>query len=137
MFLVFWLRLGPKRQWSLERRRISTVLHDLYQCKKCEIAKPFSEFYRNSSYRFGIITTNCKLCRRIEDHERRCTPLGYLNKLRYNATSNQIKRYTKRGLQPPVFSLTIEYLQTLYNEQNGKGYYSNIPLRLQPLCDWQ
>eukprot|EP01083_Nonionella_stella_P179651 638393_1 len=134
MFLAFWLKLGIKKQWSFRYRRISTTLH---QCKKCKVDKPVLEFNKSSGHKFGINTTHCKLCKRIEDFEWRCTPLGYLNKLRYDAKWNQIRRYTKRGLQPPVFPLTMEYLQELHNRQNGKGSYSRIPLHLRPLCDWQ
>eukprot|EP01083_Nonionella_stella_P130768 396965_1 len=63
--------------------------------------------------------------------------MGYLNKVKCNAKRSQMTRYIKRGLHPPVFSLTTQYLYALYNKQNGKGFHSLISLNLRPLSDWQ
>ena len=40
-------------------------------------------------------------------------------------------------MPPPPFDLSTECLSKLYESQNGKGYYSHIPLKLRPLSDWQ
>eukprot|EP01083_Nonionella_stella_P099080 278644_1 len=45
-------------------------------------------------------------------------------------------RYLKKGLKAPVFSLTKTFLHTLYEKQNGLGFYSHIPLALQPFSHW-
>eukprot|EP01083_Nonionella_stella_P054167 143086_1 len=112
-------------------------LTTFYQCKSCKLNKKISEFYKKSSYRFGINTTNCKLCLRNYEYQRKCTPMGYLNKVKCNAKRSQMTRYIKRGLHPPVFSLTTQYLYALYSKQNGKGFHSLISLNLRPLSDWQ
>ena len=67
----------------------------------------------------------------------RCTRTGYFGRLVRNAKSTQKRRYLKKGLIPPEFSLTLQYLEQLYAKQNEKGFYSNIPIILRPLSDWQ
>eukprot|EP01083_Nonionella_stella_P246555 855838_1 len=117
---------GREKQWFLQHRKFTT----LYQCKGCKIDKRISEFSKKSPYRFGINTTNCKQCQRKYQYQRRCTPLGYFNKLKGDAKSRQKARYMKRGLHPPVFPLTDDYLYELYEKQNGRGFYSHISMNL-------
>ena len=66
-----------------------------------------------------------------------CTEAGFISNLTRHAKGNQKKRYTKKGLVPPVFALNKEFVQALYLGQDGKGYYSHMSLNLRPLCDWQ
>eukprot|EP01084_Bolivina_argentea_P181276 313093_1 len=86
--------------------------------------------------KLGIDST-CKCCRRNQTYQRACTQNGFYTKLLCNAKSNQIKRYNKKNVHPPAFTLTKACLDKLYAAQGHKGYYSHIPLTFKPLSDWQ
>eukprot|EP01083_Nonionella_stella_P105743 304355_1 len=62
---------------------------------------------------------------------------GCFSKLIRGAKTSQEKRYIKKGGNVPAFALTKEYMNILYDKQNGLGFYSHIQLNLRRLSDWQ
>eukprot|EP01083_Nonionella_stella_P222110 792898_1 len=123
-----------KKLWSLNARTINTAL---YQCSRCKQEQPISAFYCHHRSKFGIDTSNCKSCKQHLNYAYDRTENGYFSKLIRSAQSSQRRRYEKKGVETPEFALTKEYLQDMYNKQNGRGFYSHIPLKLIPLSDWQ
>eukprot|EP01083_Nonionella_stella_P108306 314854_1 len=106
-------------------------------CKRCKSHLPsISGFYRSPSNKSGF-DTSCKSCREDVKFQWKCTPHGFFTRLISTAKASQNRRYEKKGLKAPAFLLTKEYLHTLYDKQNGLGFYSHIPLALRPLSHWQ
>lgn len=115
----------------LSQTRCSSAL--IYECKKCNVFRPPHAFYKHVRRKVGIDTSTCKQCR----YDLKCTPAGYFAKLVNQAKYHQKMRYRKKGIDCPPFALTKEFIRTLYKKQNGRGYYSNTPMILRPLSDWQ
>eukprot|EP01083_Nonionella_stella_P193575 714797_1 len=113
-----------------------TIHNTKLQCTRCKSQFPVaSGFYKNKTTKSGF-DTSCKSCREDVKYQWRSTPHGFLTKLVHAAKSRHNKRYRKKGLEAPFFELTKEYLQFLYEKQNGLGFYSHIPLALQPFSHW-
>eukprot|EP01083_Nonionella_stella_P209903 760417_1 len=108
----------------------------LYQCKTCNTHLPISSFWRKNSNKTGL-DRNCKSCMGDVYYQWRSTPSGFFNKLIGQAKEHQMKKYHKKGQNVPLFILTREYMYTLYEKQNGLGFYSHIQLTLRPLSNWQ
>ena len=105
-------------------------------CRLCNTLKPLLGYYACNRNKSGYRSA-CKVCTSQLDFNRRCTSGGFLIKLKCAAKSSQYQRYKKQGLCPPMITLTTDYVHLLHAQQKGKGFYSDIPLNLRPLSDWQ
>eukprot|EP01083_Nonionella_stella_P007027 20329_1 len=123
------MHVSIKKLQLIHTRRSSVWFH----CKTCKVDRPIDAFYKDSKLKLGYCTSRCKHCR----YEHRCTEFGFFSELVSRAKGHQANRHRKKGVEPPLFRLTVEHLQELYKKQNMLGFYSHIPLKLRPLSDWQ
>eukprot|EP01083_Nonionella_stella_P065377 171246_1 len=126
-----------KKQYALWFVQIRQIHEEVYQYGMCNLRKPRRDFDRHITCKLGFDISRCKCCRKESSYQWRCTEDGYFATLVYSAKWNQVTRYNRKGLDPPEFQLSKQYLQEMYYKQIGKGFYSHIPLRLMPLSDWQ
>jgi len=102
----------------------------LYTCTKCGIAKPNLEYSRNKDKGRGrCYVTQCKKCRVLysqtekSKENRKVTRVTQTKKHRLNIIfHSSIGNAKKRGLE---HSISIDYLEKLWNNQKGLCYYTN------------
>eukprot|EP01083_Nonionella_stella_P051733 137369_1 len=126
-----------KKQYALWFIQIRQIHEQWHLCGMCNVRKPILDFDRHPTCKIGFDISRCKPCRKETSYKWRCTQNGYFATLVHSAKWNQATRYSRKGLNPPKFQLTKEYLQEMYYKQNGKGFYSHIPMKLMPLSHWQ
>jgi hypothetical protein len=76
------------------------------------------------------MTAGCKSCCSIKSKEANATPRGQMRQLVCNARSRTKNRKTKKTTikRETDFDIDFDYLVSLYHKQNGRCFYSNIPL---------
>lgn len=103
------------------------------KCNSCGIAKSHAEFHIRKDKHKNIPRSICKICWNNESFARRSTDDGFLKGL-YLSAKNTAKHRTDGGRsEAGAFSITIF---DLYENQNGKCYYSGLTLVLRPLSDY-
>lgn len=80
-----------------------------------------------------VIGARCKGCDKLYITSLR----GFLISLLTNARHKAKYRLTKGRVEASTFSLDIELLLEMWNEQAGRCAYSGIPLSHQPLSQWK
>lgn len=112
----------PKRriQSAIENKIIDGIGHK--KCNGCGIFKTLENF---------SVNTDCKSCTSIRRKFRLNTTTGYLKKLFHSARSHSVLR------EDESFEIEPEDIYNLYRNQNGKCFYSGIPLVLKQKSDWQ
>ena len=99
------------------------------ECRKCHQLKRIDQFAKNHK-------DGCKNCRSIHNQNYANTLRGFLKNLLRSAMKS-IKcseSRIQRGLQ---FNLTLNDLCDMILEQEGRCYYSGIPLVFKPLNHWK
>ncbi len=96
-------------------------------CRICNIEKPFEEFSRRNDYATVGYRNECKPCRTRQSKYLN-TFRGHFVQLLGHAKANAAQRSDRGRIDAGVFELTIEDLEDIWNEQQGKCYYSGIPL---------
>ena len=102
----------------------------LYECKKCNKLKPNFEYSKDNPKGKGRgYVTQCKKCRVIHSQTekskeyRKITRINQSKKHRLNIIfHSSIGNAKKRGLE---HSISIDYLEKLWNNQKGLCYYTN------------
>lgn len=97
-------------------------------CTRCKIEKPLNEFPNRQNVRDGK-QSRCKVCLNHTSIVYKFTLIGCLRTLLKSAKSNAKKRFNKGRIDAGVFDLTFENIECLWNSQDGKCYYSNIPMK--------
>lgn len=100
-----------------------------FYCKQCDKEKPISEKYSTD-----VI---CKQCGSNRQREYIETETGYINYILHGCRNSATTRLARGRKDAGMCSLTFEEVKTKLLEQNYKCYYSNLPLVLKPLHDWQ
>lgn len=106
-------------------------------CSTCPYTKNIEEFYlhKQKSGKYTRVAS-CKECH-IKDRVARTNTLnGFLNKLIGSARKNA-KRRTDDGRElAGEFSITLKDLQEMYKKQEGKCYYSSLPMSSKMFSDY-
>jgi hypothetical protein len=93
-------------------------------CTRCCVFKPPEEFNKSNHHKNTLkLTYLCKQCAKQKTHEYRNTESGFWVTIWANL-SNSAK---KRGLQ---LNLTKEYIQKLWDDQNGLCAITGFPMEL-------
>lgn len=104
-------------------------------CLKCDRVLPFREYSSSSHDRFKI-QSNCRECHDAMKRAAKRTVRGFLAGLLASARQNSKKRLSKGREESGLFLLTIADLLAKWKQQNGRCYYSKVPLTTRPLTDW-
>ena len=106
-------------------------------CSTCPYTKNIEEFYlhKQKSGKYTRVAS-CKECHRKDSVARTNTLNGFLIKLLNTAKANA-KRRTDDGRDVAgEFSITLKDLQEMYKKQEGKCYYSSLPMSSKILSDY-
>ena len=98
-------------------------------CKKCGEEKGKEDFPRGWS--------PCKQCDAKTEREKRNTRDGFLNCIFQNAKMHAKVRLEKGRVEAGICDITRQDIDDLWETQEGKCYYSNIPMVTRPNSDWQ
>ena len=108
------------------------------KCSTCPFTKNIEEFYlhKQKSGKYTRVAS-CKECHRKDIVARTNTLNGFLIKL-FNTAKRNAKRRTDDGREVAgEFSITLKDLQEMYKKQEGKCYYSSLPMSSKILSDFQ
>src|SRR6267378_3312345 len=94
-------------------------------CTECEEEKPLSEFHIDTMGKYGRYS-KCKPCKNSYRSDHRNTSNGFFQKLLDSAKCHSKVR---KG-EASICNIIKEDIIDLWNDQNGKCYYSNIQMNL-------
>jgi len=98
-------------------------------CISCELTKDKGDFDKDRN--------QCKVCcYRVKKNRINSKPISYLSTLLASAKNHSKLRVKNGKLVAGECSLVLEDLNDLYKEQDGKCYYTKLPLVLRQLSDW-
>ena len=98
-----------------------------FECRKCLVTKPVSEFYRNSQNKLGH-SYECKECRKIYSRQYGASERGQAVRRARNALYYQENRETHRLR---TYGITPEEYQQMLEEQNGLCASCHQPERMK------
>ncbi len=104
-------------------------------CPTCNIEKPksdFAKYYRTSD---GL-QYECKACNKETKAVYRQTYTGYMKQLAQHAKRNAKKRGDAGRNDAGVCEICFDDLDEMWTKQNGRCYYSNIPMNIDR-NDWK
>lgn len=97
------------------------------KCSKCKEWFSIEDMYR----------CICKLCVRQLNGEYRSTFDGCLRGLALSMKSSALQRKNKGHISKGICELTYPDVLNIYNNQQGKCYYSGIKMETKPLSNWK
>ena len=107
----------------------------LKKCKNCNIEKLYKEFYSVKETKDGLYYI-CKDCQ-SEYKNKYCKTLnGCFQSLLNNSKTNCKYKKDKGRINAGMFDITLSNLENLWLKQNGRCYYSNIPMNYDKK-DWK
>lgn len=115
---------------------MSIELELVTQCTGCDIFKTLDDFSPNKNAYFGN-QSQCHECHNKRTREYRNTFNGFMKQLIDSARKNARTRSVKGRTDAGSFDLTFEYVIAIWNQQNGKCYYSGIQMNPRPCSNWQ
>jgi hypothetical protein len=92
-------------------------------CTKCSVKKPIDAFRSRTNAKDGH-RPECKDCQDNQNLAYRATLKGQVSQLLFNAKGDS----KKRTGEAKTFELARKDIMNLWNNQQGRCYYSNIPL---------
>ena len=106
-------------------------------CLECRDTLSIDNFrvYKTSTGTY--IRSDCKTCERLKSHEYSNTFKGFFVTLLDSAKQHAAKRKTLGRISAGIFDLTYDQIVDLYNKQNGRCYYSNIPMSIERCSNWK
>lgn len=96
-------------------------------CTKCKVEKSLDEFYGRKNVKDGK-QSECKSCLSNRSLEYKVTLSGCLRIIWRTAKHNANRRLEKGRVDAGVFELSLDDVEGLWKKQDGKCYYSNIPM---------
>ena len=107
-------------------------------CLECGAYLDDDNCYRmnNKDRIYKPLSSRCVICDTLRNKEYRNTLRGFMSKLLSCAKRNAQGRRSKGREEAGTFDLTLDQLVDIYNKQNGKCYYSNIPMNANPASNW-
>jgi hypothetical protein len=116
-----------------ERRAEINDVNYLYKCTKCNVLKPNSEYAKdNKKGRGRGYVTQCKKCRasykknELSEESKKISRKKQNKKHRLSVIFNSSKGNAKK--RQIEHSISIDYLEELWNSQNGLCYYTKKPM---------
>ena len=104
-----------------------------WKCTDCGIFKGSDDFGIGSKSKHGI-NSKCKACTAIQAKESRCDHVQLLQSRRLDAKRRATRKNVPYGLQGHERSDTL--LRAMWNQQQGRGIYTRVPLCCTPTHDW-
>lgn len=126
---------GPRKTWIKSKHENRIELGEQC-CKMCQLKKPLNEFYTNGTYHDGTIIyrTRCKLCVNLvlakQSAQKYKTKAEKLSASAKNYIAALHNRSSKRKLHLG-FNIDCEYLNDLYQKQNGQCAISGVLMTYQ------
>lgn len=107
------IRYGGRQQ-NIDRKEDS-----MYTCSSCKEDKLGSEFYKGKDH-------ICKACRSKKSSANRLN--ADFDKVFLNLLSSATANSQKRSGEAKICDITVQDIKEIYEQQNGRCYYSNIEL---------
>lgn len=118
-------------------RRAITTPPTTKVCINCGFEKPIDAFApENCSRNISTHKNTCRKCKNGLDAEYRNTQGGYLKNLVKNAKLNSKRRSEDRP-DAGTFDITYDDILEMWKSQQGRCYYSNVPLKTVTKADFQ
>lgn len=111
------------------------------QCNRCKVVFPSNEFTKAKS-KIGY-RTFCSKCRSLrrkdQNHKTRTFLKSTLTQMKARCSQRAAidAKYDSTPKSRSEINFTLEQLLLKILEQQGKCYYSGIPLSFKPMTDWQ
>lgn len=113
---------------------LTLSIHTEKQCNSCKKMKSLDKYSGKSSNDLNLNATCDECC--ISTWRYKNTFDGFIGKILSAARSDAKKRLSKGRTEAGVCNIIREDLINIWNRQNGKCYYSNIPMNLKQCSDW-
>ena len=110
----------------LSKRKRESSERDCLDCKKTLPIENFSENRRQ-----------CRDCKNIHQEDYSSTGDGFLLRVIKNCKNSAKSRLNSGRIDAGTFELTLENVKQKLKDQNGKCYYSNIPLHVGTNKQWK
>jgi hypothetical protein len=104
-------------------------------CTKCNVEKSLDDYHRDKYNKDGR-ESRCKICKSKSDYERSKTLRAVLIKMLSHAKYHSKSRKDKGREEAGECTITISDLEEQWNIQDGKCWYSNIPMNIDK-NDWK
>ena len=120
-------------RWDREKNKyIKIEKNGLKNCEMCNEEKSLDLFIckHNKTRDYNVYSVKCRECHNkkrtdVRDEKRKNNDLNtFLKEIIVDAQ----RRNKKKGKE---FNISVEYLTSIYNKQNGNCYYSNRPMKYQ------
>lgn len=107
-------------------------------CTTCLVEKDISNFKVEKRPRYtGEYENTCRDCKNKTNERYRNTYQGFLKGLLKHARSNSKSRKAKGRDEAGEFELTYEDILEIIKDQDGRCYYSNVPLSFKNKSDYR
>ena len=117
--------------WYKDNRADDVIDIIMKFCGDCSDVKPENEFSKCVSLRDGL-QVRCKSCAAARNLQRRRTLKGALSRLADSAKSNAKTRGKSGRDEAAVCTIVATDLQHIWDTQEGKCYYSGVPMSTAP-----
>lgn len=110
----------PQKRLKIENKIIESI--EYFSCNICGLFKSKDNYYKELKY-------GCKACVKIENKKRVSTPRGHMQSI-LGRSKNHVCRMNKNKKRDMKFKhdLNFDFLINLWNDQEGRCAYSNIPM---------
>lgn len=104
-------------------------------CRECHCSKPLDEYHKHRTGTHGR-TNICKPCAKIVYDEWCRTRQGFFVRAVFAAQASAKKRKNNGREEAGICTLEVQDLHDMWDRQQGRCYYSNVPMKAEPNTDW-
>lgn len=111
---------------------------DCKRCSTCKLPKPLTEYVKDNSRPDGL-KVRCRQCHREAERARRqLNPEAEKTKRRQRNARNWISTRLRDArahakTKDREFTLTVPYMRSVYDSQQGRCYWTGVELEVSPL----
>ena len=117
---------------SFAFKKASLIQNERKMCSDCHQSLRVSNFHKKGD---GF-QQYCKECMRLRQYKRRCTPKGWFAVSSDSIKQRMTQKVKNKQQATTDCDITPQYIESVYNQQNGKCIYSHIAVSLRPHCDF-
>lgn len=111
---------AERRRQQLARKRNAAPGHKV--CHLCDLEKPIEQFYSSGGKTLDGHSPYCKPCAAAYGQKLRAKSPKHRLSISFNTARISSRR---KGI---AFTLTVSYLLKLWKKQNGRCFYSGVPM---------
>ena len=123
--ITYWNRKFGLTSNGKYRQHLNMVSKNLAKCSKCNKIKKLNNFSWGRRAKYPYQLSYCNSCKQQQQ-------INNLNKNIENFLIEKHRRLKQRALKMKInFNISRKYLLNLYNNQNGKCFYTGVKMKVE------